>query len=135
MAFLDAVTARRHHAFGPSRSFRLRARKLAPGFCTPSSPCGHCRCCLCFDPFFTHPPSCPPSLSLALLSGPLAVRRRSGTMRALTPALRSYAKQVSPLTPLCLPNIPPPTTSVARAVALSVTSARPVGPLVEAQAS
>src|SRR3954451_16453918 len=60
---------------------------------------------------FTHPPSCPPSLGTALLSVLLAAPHRCSTMRALTPARRSHARQVSSLTPLCLPDIPPPTTS------------------------
>ncbi len=40
--------------------------------------------------------------------------RRCGTMRALTPAGLARTRQVSPLTPPCLPNIPSPTTSSAR---------------------
>jgi hypothetical protein len=55
--------------------------------------------------------------------------RRCGTMRALTPAGLSHARQVSPLTLHCLPSIPTPTTSCAPDVALSATSARPVGSL------
>ena len=47
---------------------------------------------------FTHPPSCPPSLGTALLSVPLAAHPRCSTMRALTPARRSHARQVSSLT-------------------------------------
>jgi len=80
-----------------------------------SAPCvalaGTAGACSCFSLSFTHPPSCPPSLGAALLSALLAAHRRCSTMRALTPARRSHAKQVSSLTPLCLPDIPPPTTS------------------------
>ena len=35
-------------------------------------------------------------------------------MKALTPASPHLGQQVSPLTPLCLPDIPPPTTSCAQ---------------------
>ena len=77
---------------------------------------------------FTHPPSCPPSLGTALLSVLLAAHHRCSTMRALTPARRSHARQVSSLTPLCLPDIPSPPTSCASNVAFAVTSARPIGP-------
>src|SRR5919198_2945164 len=77
---------------------------------------------------FTHPPSCPPSLGTALLSVLLAAHRRCSTMRALTPARRSHTGQVSSLTPLCLPDIPSPTTSCASNVAFTVTSAHPIGP-------
>jgi len=77
---------------------------------------------------FTHPPSCPPSLGTALLSVLLAAHRRCSTMRALTPARRSHARQVSSLTPLCLPDIPSPPTSCASNVAFAVTSARPMVP-------
>ena len=49
------------------------------------------------------------------------------TMRALTPPSRSHAREVSPLTPPCLPDIPPPPTLMLPNVAFSVTSARPVG--------
>src|SRR6266487_1585967 len=42
----------------------------------------------------------------------------------LTSALRSHTGQVSSLTPLCLPDIPTPTTSCASNVAFAVTSAR-----------
>jgi len=62
----------------------------------------------------THPPSCPPSLGAALLSALFVAHRHCGTMRALTPAARSHARQVSPLTLRCLPNIPSPTTPCAR---------------------
>src|SRR5262249_56756532 len=51
-----------------------------------------------------------PSLDVGLLSTSLAAPRRCGTMRALTPAALSQARQVSLLTPLCLPDVPPPTT-------------------------
>jgi len=49
-----------------------------------------------------------------LLPTLLAERRGSGTMKALTPAGLTRARQVSPLTPLCLPDIPTPTTRAAR---------------------
>jgi len=82
---------------------------------------------------FTHPPSCPPSLGTALLSVLLAAHRRCSTMRALTPARRSHARQVSSLTPLCLPDIPTPTTSCASNVAFAVTSARPARPVAKSR--
>jgi hypothetical protein len=68
----------------------------------------------CLIAAFPHPPSCP-----AFPRRGFAVRtsrgwRRCGTMRALTPAVRSHARQVSPLPSLCLPSIPPPTTLRAR---------------------
>ena len=69
-------------------------------------------------PNLTHPPSYPPSLSPALLSEPSMPHDDAGTlcgiMRALTPAGLARSRQVSPLTPLCLPDIPSPTTSCAR---------------------
>ena len=81
--------------------------------------------CLVMD--LAHPPSCPPSLSAALLSALPAAHHRCSTTRALTPARRSHVRQASPLTPFCLPGIQPPTTSCAR-TSLNVTSARPTGP-------
>src|SRR5712691_4624415 len=77
---------------------------------------------------FTHPPSCPPSLGAALLSALFAAHRRCGTMRALTPAVLSQARQVSPLTPLCLPDIQPPATLCAPTSRFLITPARPAGP-------
>ena len=41
-------------------------------------------------------------------------RCRIGTMKALTPAGLTRTRQVSPLTPLCLPDIPTPTTRAAQ---------------------
>ena len=58
---------------------------------------------------------------------------RCSTMRALTPARRSHARQVSSLTPLCLPDIPTPTTSCASNVAFAVTSARPARPVAKSR--
>src|SRR5690625_5298475 len=55
-------------------------------------------------------------------------RGRSGTMRALTPGDLAHDRQVSPLTPLCRPDIPSPTTPCPPVVAFTVTSARPVRP-------
>ena len=51
---------------------------------------------------------------MVLLPTLLAARRGSGTMKALTPAGLTRARQVSPLTPLCLPDIPTPTTRAAQ---------------------
>src|SRR6516165_5015399 len=51
---------------------------------------------------------------MILLPTLLAARRGSGTMKALTPAGLTRARQVSPLTPLCLPDIPTPTTRAAQ---------------------
>jgi len=51
---------------------------------------------------------------MVLLPTLLAERRGSGTMKALTPAGLTRARQVSPLTPLCLPDIPTPTTRAAQ---------------------
>ena len=69
-------------------------------------------------PSFTHPPSCPPSLGAGLLPAPPMPRHNPGThrgiMRTLTPATLARTRQLSPLTPPCLPNIPSPTTSSAR---------------------
>jgi len=57
-----------------------------------------------------------PSLKPVLLADSLAAffSLRFGTMRALTPDPLRREDQVSPLTPLCFPNIPPPTTPCAR---------------------
>src|SRR6516162_5866130 len=62
---------------------------------------------------------------MVLLPTLLAARRGSGTMKALTPAGLTRARQVSPLTPLCLPDIPTPTTRAAQRSLLSVASAPP----------
>src|SRR5260370_28879448 len=51
------------------------------------------------------------------------------TMRALTPVGPSQVRQVSPLTPLCLPSIPLPTTLCARTSRFLITPARPIGSL------
>jgi hypothetical protein len=114
MTFFDAVTdadtMRSSCAEASAHDRDGRFRLSAPR----SSPFGHCRCSLCFGPFITPPPSCPPSLNMVLLSTLLAAHRRCSTMRALTPAQRSHARQISSLTPLCLPDIPFPTTSCAR---------------------
>ena len=48
------------------------------------------------------------------------------TMRALTPAGPSQVRQVSPLTPLCLPGIPIPTTLCARMSRFLITPAHTV---------
>ena len=107
----DAVDQRRHHALRPDRGFHPRP---VVGFCTLCSPSGHCRCCRLllsvlhastFLPAFPRP---------GFASRASRGLRRRGTMRALTPAGLARARQVSPLTPLCLPDIPPPTTSCAR---------------------
>ena len=102
----DAVHQRRHHALRPHRSFQPRT---VLGFCTAFSligtagalllPCGH-RASTFLPPF--------PRPGFA----PRASRgsRRCSTMRALTPARLTRTRQVSPLIPLCLPDIPSPTT-------------------------
>src|SRR5215472_17602686 len=51
---------------------------------------------------------------MVLLPTLLAAHRGSGTMKALTPAGLTRTRQVSPLTPLCLPDIPTSTTRAAR---------------------
>ena len=83
----------------------------------------------CFAMGVMHPPSCPPFPRPGF--APRASRdwRRCGTMRALTPAGLARERQVSPLTPLRLPDIPPPTTLCRPVVAFAATSARPAGPL------
>ncbi len=127
----DAVGQRRHHALRPHRSFHP-SRTLDPGpvagFCAPFSlfgtvgalllPCGH-RASTFLPPFPR--PGFAPRASRG--------QRRCGTMRALTPAGLATGRQVSPLTPLCLPSIPLPNTSCPPNVAFTVTSARPAGPL------
>jgi len=60
------------------------------------------------------PTPCLPSLGPVLLAAPLAALGGSGTMKALTPAGRTPARQASPLTPPCRPDIPTPTTRAAR---------------------
>src|SRR5579863_76320 len=82
----------------------------------------------CFDSDNRASPFLPPfprtGLCFPVLSRdrPLG-RRRCGTMRVLTPARLAHVEQVSPLTCLCRPNIPPPTTLWARA-SLSQSSQR-----------
>jgi hypothetical protein len=96
MAFFDAVTSA-----DPMRCVRTetsahnqdgRFRHSAPR----SSPFGHCRCSMCFGPFITHPPSCPPSLSPVLLPAPLAAHRRcsvgSEEARSIALALASVRR-------------------------------------------
>src|SRR5215467_15966737 len=51
---------------------------------------------------------------MVLLPTLLAAHRGSGTMKALTPAGLTRTRQVSPLTPLCLPDIPTSTTRAAQ---------------------
>jgi hypothetical protein len=111
----DAVVQRRHHALRPHRRFNPRP---VAGFCTPSSPKGHCRCCRLRPPSLhasTFLPAFPrPGFALRASRGPRhPCAGRCGTMRALTPAALARARQVSPLAPLCLPDIPPPTTRCA----------------------
>ena len=102
----DAVDQRRHHAFRPHRSFHPGP---VPSFCTTFSltgtagarllPCGH-RASTFLPPFPRPGFALPASRGL----------HRRGTMRALTPDGLATSRQVSPLTPLCLPDIPSPTT-------------------------
>ena len=125
----DAVLQRRHHPFRPHRRFRPRpVTRPVARFCAAFSPRGHCRrCCLrrCGRHVSTFLPPFPrPGFAPRTSRG----RDRSGTMKALTPAGLARGRQVSPLTPLCLPSIPPPTTSCRPNVAFAVTSARSVGP-------
>ena len=97
------------------------------GLCISLSPCGHSRCCLCLivgphsstflPPFPWH------GFATRAFPRPLAV---CSTMRALTPADPSQVRQVSPLTPLCLPGIPIPITLCARASRYLITTARTV---------
>jgi hypothetical protein len=97
--------------------------------CIWPNPCGYSRCCLCPILSFTDPPSYPPSLGTVLL--PVLFRGHltaCSTMRALTPAGPSQDWQVSPLTPLCLPGIPIPTTLCARTSRFLITTARTVRP-------
>jgi hypothetical protein len=112
-ASFDAVNQRRHHAFCPERSFH--PRPIAAGFCALFSPIGHCRCChlplsVChvstFLPCLPSAWFCSPRLSRL---APLRYYAGSDSCQAL-----ARTRQVSPLTPLYFPNIPPPTTPCAR---------------------
>ena len=120
----DAVHQRRHHALRPDRGFHPRP---VAGFCTLCSPRGHCRRCSCFVPVLHASTFLPPFPRRGFAPRAFRGFRRCGTMRALTPAGLAHTRQVSPLTPLCLPDIPPPTTCARPDVAFPVTSARPVG--------
>src|SRR3990172_5758204 len=74
---------------------------------------------ICFSSSFTSPPSCLPSLGVVLLPAPpvrLAPCPKPllvSTMQALTSATVT-GRQISPLNSHKLPDIPPPTTSIAR---------------------
>jgi hypothetical protein len=114
------------------RWVRLEASppRLLRGLCILLSSCEHSKCCLCFMSCLTHPPSCPafPRRDFAFRAFPRHVTACS-TMRALTPVGPSQVRQVSPLTPLCLPNIPLPTTLCARTSRFLITPAHPIGSL------
>src|SRR6185369_1409995 len=111
----DAVDQRRHHAFRPHRGFHPGPVTVVSGFCTLCSQSWHSRCSSLPRHGSRASTFLPPSLGAALLSARLAAHHRCSTMRALTPVRRSHAEQASSLTPLCLPDIQPPTTSCARA--------------------
>ena len=84
------------------------------GFCALFSRLRHFRhCCL---PVSVHRASTflPPFPRTGFATRPSHGLRRSGTMKALTPVPLAQTKQVSPLTPPCLQDIPSPTTSYAR---------------------
>ena len=94
------------------------------------SPHGHSHDFLCPVPFFPHPASCLPSLGSVLLAAPLRRRRPphggpapSRSYEGSDSCRRHPRRQVSPLTPLCRPGIPPPTTRWTPPDALTVTSA------------
>lgn len=76
----------------PATSWSLPASALV-------EPCGTRRRCLCLALHVAHPPSYPPSLHAVLLAAFRVAHRHNRTMRALTPAGPSQARQVSPLTP------------------------------------
>ena len=92
---------------------------------------------LCRGMVFTHPPSCPafPWTGFASPSfhGPCTRPRRY--YAGSDSCCASPTQQVSLLTLLRLPNVPPPTTWCARLVAFIVASARPVGRLTQASPS
>ena len=121
----DAVAQRRDHALPPDRAFRLGHR---PGPLHRAVVCdidgarltrsaGHASTFL--PPFpkagFATRPSRSPRLNAAA---------RCSTTKALTPDQLTHFGQVSPLTPLCLRNIPPSTTpwSLCRAVTLALAA-------------
>ena len=69
----------------------------------------------CVMPNFAPPTSCLPSLGAVLLAAPLAAQKNGfGIVKALTPAALTSGRRVSPLTPLCLPAVPLPTTQAVR---------------------
>ena len=126
----DAVVQRRQHAFRPHRGFHPGpVARPTPGFCTTFSrfctaaallpPSGH-RASTFLPPFPR------PGFALRASHGPDQRHGRRGTMRALKPAGLATNRQVSPLTPSCLPSIPPPNTSCLRtSLSQSPQRARP----------
>src|SRR5690554_4904209 len=126
----DAVDQRRHHALRPHRGFHPRPHWEAfclQGFCTTFSRIGTGDALL---PLRAHHASTflPTFPRSGFANRTSRDRSRSGTMRALTPGDLAHDRQVSPLTPLCRPDIPSPTTPCPPVVAFTVTSARPVRP-------
>src|SRR5712691_3861091 len=84
-------------------------------------------------PDISHPPSCPPSLGAALLSALSAAPSRLRYYAGSDPCRASPARQVSPVHPRCLPDIPSPPTLVHPDV--TCLSPRASGRVVATQAS
>ena len=115
-ASFDAVNQRRYHTLRPNPGFHpAQVRHLVPlGFCALFSHFRHFR--RCSLPVSVHRASTflPPLPRSGFAARPSHGLRRSGTMRALTPASLAHTRQVSPLTPPCLQDIQSPTTPCAR---------------------
>jgi hypothetical protein len=125
LASFDAVNQRRHHAFRPHQSFRLRPFHRR-GFYGLFSAFAHCCRLLCFVRVFHASSFLPTFPRRSFATCDFRGLRHCGTMRVLTPAPFACTAQVSPLTPICFPDIPPPTTSCRPNIALYVTLAHSV---------
>jgi hypothetical protein len=123
-SFLDAAYQRRHHAFHQAKASTLGSRGRDPsGVCDLLSPRGHCRRFVLLGHGLLASTFLPPFPEPGFAARASHGSRRISTMRALTPGGLAHGRQVSPLTPLCLPGIPSPTTWRVPNVAFSVTSA------------
>ena len=112
----DACYERRYHTLRPNTGFHpAQIRHVMPlGFCALLSRLRHFRHCSL--PVSVHRASTflPPFPQDGFATRPSHGLHRGGTMKALTPVPLAQTKQVSPLTPPCLQDIPSPTTSYAR---------------------
>jgi hypothetical protein len=112
LAAFDAVTQRRHHAIGPRETLRSACCDGVP-VADLSSVFSHkqYRRARCITPDLSHPTSCLPSHRNGFASRPSHRSKAASVPYEGSDSRRSHAaRRVSPLTPLCRPTIPIPTT-------------------------